>query len=389
MSANRRITRRAALRAAASTAFATPLVTNAKAFGANDRITAGIIGLGGPAGGGGDVERDNDAVAGALPRLVDGLDISPEMLAVAARKQVYRALAEADLGMTSLDWEDVIELQSVQILQVRSTESESATGKVLVKDGKVQVIGDETVVFEQSEVITITAGLPKEINFWSGELSASANFQSGNTDRKTFNGRVLLKRRTVEQRMVFDYIGNYDKTEGDETENNHRLSSDWDRFVTDRFFWTPIGAEYYKDKFQNIEHRLTYTVALGYEIIDNSTTEWRVSGGPGYTKTWFQDVPEGENDSQGSPAFQAKTRFDHELTDDIDIWCDYRALFTNKDTGRYLHRMETGIAYEIIDDFDIRATGDWDYIAEPAEEEDGKKPDESDTQLFFGIGYTF
>ena len=31
-------------------------------------------------------------------RLVDGLDISPEMLAVAARKQVYRTLAEADLN---------------------------------------------------------------------------------------------------------------------------------------------------------------------------------------------------------------------------------------------------------------------------------------------------
>ena len=53
MSANRRITRRAVLRAAASTAFAAPFVINTKAFGANDRIAAGIIGLGGPAGGGG------------------------------------------------------------------------------------------------------------------------------------------------------------------------------------------------------------------------------------------------------------------------------------------------------------------------------------------------
>jgi predicted TPR repeat methyltransferase len=31
-------------------------------------------------------------------RHIDGIDISPEMLAVAARKQVYRALAEADLN---------------------------------------------------------------------------------------------------------------------------------------------------------------------------------------------------------------------------------------------------------------------------------------------------
>ena len=294
-----------------------------------------------------------------------------------------------EMGITKIDWEDVIELRSVQVLEVRPRVGESVTGKVLIKDGKVTVMGDQTVAFDQVEILSVTAGVPKEINFWSGEVSASANYQSGNTDKESFNGRATVQRRTVEQRIVLDYIGNYDETENEETENNHRLSGDWDRFVTDRVFWSPVVIEYYKDKFQNIEHRLTYTVALGYEIIDNSTTEWRVSGGPGYTKTWFQDVPEGENDSQGSPAFQAKTRFDHELTDDIDIWCDYRALFTNKDTGRYLHRMETGIAYEIIDDFDIRATWVWDYIAEPAEEEDGKKPDESDTQLFFGIGYTF
>lgn len=294
-----------------------------------------------------------------------------------------------EMGITKIDWEDVVELRSVQVLEVRSAEGETVTGKVLVKDGKVQVIGDETVVFDQSEIITITAGVPKEINFWSGELSASANFQSGNTDKKTFIGRVTLKRRTVEQRMVFDYIGNYDETDGDETENNHRLSGDWDRFVTDRFFWTPITAEYYKDKFQNIKHRGTAGVGVGYELIDTSTTEWRVSGGPAYTKTWFEEVPPGESDSEDSPAFLAKTRFDHELTDDIDLWFDYRALFSKKDTGKYTHRMETGIAYEIIGDLDVRVTWVWDYIADPAEDKNGKKPDESDTQLLFGVGYSF
>lgn len=294
-----------------------------------------------------------------------------------------------EMGITKIDWEDVVELRSVQVLEVRPREGESVIGKVLIKDGRVTVMGDQTVAFEQVEILSVTAGVPKEINFWSGEVSASANYQSGNTDKETFSGRATVQRRTVQQRIVLDYIGNYDETENEETENNHRVSGDWDRFVTDRVFWSPVVAEYYKDKFQNIEHRLTYSVALGYEIIDTSKTEWRVSGGPGYTKTWFQDVPEGESDSEGSPAFQAKTRFDHELTDDIDIWYDYRALFANKDTGQYLHRMETGIAYEIIDDFDIRATWVWDYIAEPAEEEDGQKPNESDTQLFFGIGYTF
>jgi len=53
MAASNTIRRRTLLRGAATAAFGAPLVVGAKAFGANDQIQAGIIGLGGPAGGGG------------------------------------------------------------------------------------------------------------------------------------------------------------------------------------------------------------------------------------------------------------------------------------------------------------------------------------------------
>ncbi len=294
-----------------------------------------------------------------------------------------------EMGITKIDWDDVVELRSVQVLAVRPDGGEAVVGKVLVKDGKVTVTGDSTTVFEQAGILAITAGVPKERNFWSGEVSGGANYQSGNTDKETFTARATVKRRTVEQRMVFDYIGNYDETEGEETENNHRLSGDWDRFVTDRFFWSPVVAEYFKDKFQNIEHRVTIGVGVGYDVIDNSTTTWRVAGGPAYTKTWFQDVQPGEDDTADSPAFQGKTRFDHEVTDDIDVWVDYRFLIANEDAGSYTHRMETGIAYEIIGDLDLRVTYVWDYIKDPSEDEDGNEPDKSDTQLLLGLGYSF
>jgi putative salt-induced outer membrane protein YdiY len=294
-----------------------------------------------------------------------------------------------EIGLIGIDWSDVVEMRTTQTLEVRPREGESVIGRVVVKDGKVNVIGATTTVLEQASILAITAGEPRERNFWSGVASGSANYQSGNTDKETMNARITVKRRTVEQRMVFDYIGNYDETESEETENNHRLSGDWDRFITDRWFWTPISAEYFKDKFQNIEHRATVGVGLGYEIIDTSTTEWRVSAGPAYTKTWFQEVQEGESDSEDSPAFQARTRFDHELTDDIDIWYDYRALVAKDDAGGYSHRMETGIAYEIIGDLDLRVTWIWDHLSNPTEDDNGEEPDKDDTQLLFGVGYSF
>ncbi len=307
-------------------------------------------------------------------------------------KVLYEDSLEFDsdeMGLTSIDWEDVVELRTVSVLEVRPLSGPTVTGRVLAKDGKITVIGDETATFEQGEVLSMTAGIPRERNFWSGEASGSGAYKSGNTDQETLNARINVQRRTVEQRLLFDYIGNYDKNDGDETENNHRLSGDWDRFVTDRFFWTPLFAEYFKDKFQNIKHRGTVGVGIGYEIIDTATTHWRVSGGPAYTKTWFEEVEEGENDTEDSPAFQGKTRFDHELTDDIDVWYDYRFLIANDDAGGYSHRMETGIAIEIIGDLDLRASYIWDYIDSPTPDENGVTPDSDDTQLLLGVGYSF
>ena len=52
MKRTRRVTRRGFLRGATAAAFAAPLAVRSSAFGANDRITTAIMGLGGPAGGG-------------------------------------------------------------------------------------------------------------------------------------------------------------------------------------------------------------------------------------------------------------------------------------------------------------------------------------------------
>ena len=294
-----------------------------------------------------------------------------------------------EMGLTRIDWEDVIELRTVQVLEVRPLHGASAIGKVVMKDGDVTVIGDQTVVFKQDEILVVTTGVSSERDLWAGEISGNANYQSGNTKKQALNTHVLLQRRTVTQRVIVEYIGNYDETENKETENNHRVTGDWDRFVTNRLFWSPIIAEYFSDKFQNVSHRVTLGPALGYQIIDTATTTWRLSGGPAYTKTWFEDVSDNEDDSADSLGLVGKTRFDHELNDDIDVWFDYRFLWADKDAGGYSHRMETGIAYEIIGDLDVRTSYIWTYIRDPTEDDNGATPEKSDVQLLLGVGYSF
>ncbi len=294
-----------------------------------------------------------------------------------------------ELGIVKIDRDDIVELRTTQPLTVRPERGAVVTGQVLLKNGKVTVYGDRTTTIDRDDILAVTAGLPRGRNYWSGDFSAGANYQSGNTEKETFNGHAMVMRRTVQRRLIFDYIGNYDETNGEEVENNHRFTANWDRFLTDRWFWSPLEFEYYKDKFLNIDHRVSYGITLGYDIIDTDKTTWSASLGPAYTKTWFEEVAAGENDEEDSPAAKGRTRFDHELTGDIDLWYDYRFLFANEETGGYMHRMELGATYEIIGDLDFRVSWVWDYISEPTANADGSTPDENDTQLQFGIGYTF
>jgi putative salt-induced outer membrane protein YdiY len=282
-----------------------------------------------------------------------------------------------------------MELRTTQVLTVRPMRGAVVTGQMLLVNGKVTIYGEQTHTMTRDDILAVTAGLPRRSNYWSGEFAAGANYQSGNTDKETFNSQVMLMRRTVQRRLIFDYIGNYDETNGEEVENNHRFTANWDRFLTNRWFWSPMEFEYYKDKFLNIEHRISYGISLGYDLIDSDRTTWTASIGPAYTKTWFEAVAAGENDTEDSPAAKGRTRFDHELTGDIDLWYDYRFLFANEATGGYMHRMEAGATYEIIGDLDLRVSWIWDYISEPTENANGVTPDENDTQLQFGIGYTF
>jgi len=246
-----------------------------------------------------------------------------------------------------------------------------------------------TVVFEQNEVLTVTAGVADERNYWSGEVSGNLNTQSGNSESQTFSLRAFAQRRTAEQRITGEYIVNFDETDGEETKNNHRITGDWDRFVTDRLFWSPVSAEYYNDKFKNIKHRISLGPAIGYQLVDTAETSWRASGGPAYTQTWFEQVEPGNDDSKSSAAIFGGTRVDHELTSDIDLWYDYRFLLASQNIGGYSHRMELGSSLDVFGDLDLRASYVWDFISDPVEDQEGNRPKSNDTQFRLGVGYSF
>lgn len=293
-----------------------------------------------------------------------------------------------ELGVVMLDWKDIKELRTAEILQVRANGDRIATGQVVLQDGELNILGTGTT-FAQGEIISITAGEPKERNFWAARVSAGATVREGNSDQRDFYARASATRRTVKNRVRLDYLANYAQTNDVEITNNHRATFSWDRFLTDRFFLRPVFGEYFRDPFQNVAHRIWVGTGFGWQLIDSGDESWDVFAGPAYQATWFDAVEPGEDDSVGSAALVLGTFYERELTDWIDFKYEYGFQLTSSDAGRYNHHMMGGLQIELTDSLDLDFSVIWDRIQEPQRDADGVQPERDDWRYVVGLGWEF
>jgi hypothetical protein len=294
-----------------------------------------------------------------------------------------------ELDLLSFDFGDVRQVLSAATMQVGLLDGDVATGKLRIDGEKVVILGDQVRELERSQILSITAGAPKESSYWSGKVGAGINLRRGNNEVAEINSNVILKRRTVKNRIEFDYLGNYNVTEDVTVTDNNRASLGWDRFVSDRFFLSPVLFEYFRDPFQNIAHRGTLGAGAGYQIIDTSRVDWQVNTGFAYQTTRFDDVPEGSDESADTPAFLLGTVYDHELSSSVDFNLQYRFQIVNEESGQYTHHFVTGFEFDLVGSLDFDVTLVWDRIQKPQPASDGSVPEKDDYRLNFVLGFDF
>lgn len=307
-------------------------------------------------------------------------------------KVMYEDSLEFDseeLELLNLDFADIKELRSAQVLNVRMQGDRTATGKVLIADGKVKVLGDSPQEFERAQLLSITAGVPQERNYWTGRVTAGGNLRSGNTDEVEGSANVSFQRRTVENRVVLDYLGNYSSTNDVQSTNNHRANAVWDWFFSEKLFLRPVFVEYFRDPFQNIDSRYTLGTGIGYQLIETAKTDWSIFAGPAYQTTRFTEVEPGESRDEETAALSAGTSFETEITSNIDFDYDYKFQFTSPESGEYNHHMIGTLELELTDALDFDLSLVWDRINEPRANADGTVPEQDDFRLIVGIGYDF
>jgi putative salt-induced outer membrane protein YdiY len=294
------------------------------------------------------------------------------------------------LNLLNFDWEDIRTVRSSRLVSVRLENRKPVEGSVLVTTNHVEVITrTDTNSFPRSALIALAPTGNREMDKWTGKISAGVSFRAGNTREVDVNTQATVQRRTPDTRLSLDYLGNYGKVNGVETEENHRFTGQFDYFLSRRLYTRLPDFEYFRDPLQNLEHRITLGAGVGYDLIKTPRTEWNATVSPSWQRNWYGSVQSGEENSPQSIALVLSTRFETELTKQLDFIFEYRGQLTEKKTGNDTHHAVSTLEFEIHKRLKLDLSFVWDRINNPQAQSGGDTPTPDDFRLITSLGVDF
>jgi len=294
-----------------------------------------------------------------------------------------------ELNDLTFDWEDIRQVRSPRTLDVLAVDGQKVSGPVTITPEQATVGGAEPRVIPREQLQSVTPGGTKERNFWSGKLTIGLTLRKGNTESVEYNAQAHLQRRTPATRLSLDYIGNVSSADGAESANNHRVNTEFDLWLSRRFYLVLPSAEYYKDPFQNLEHRVTAGVGVGYDLIDRPNLEWNITTGPAYQYAWFDSAEPGEPTEKGAAALTFGSRLTWDITHRIKWILEYRGQYTSREVGETTHHGVSTLSLELTKRFDLDVSFVWDRITRPKVGSDLVQPKPDDFRLLVGLGVDF
>jgi putative salt-induced outer membrane protein YdiY len=294
-----------------------------------------------------------------------------------------------ELEDQSLNLRDVRQVYPARPLFTKFDNREQIFGTVSISNDVVEVTGPEQLRLPRDQLTGITPGGNREIDFWSGSLDVSLSLQAGNTKQASLSVSAELERRTPATLAQLNYLANFSMVEGVENANNQRLTGTYDIRLNRYWFVRPVYLEYYRDALANIAHQGTLAVGVGYFIFDRDRLEWKVSGGPGYQRTVYETVEQGQSDTASTPAGVLQTYFKTDLTRRLKFTETIGFTLTSADAGLYAHHAVSTLEFEIKRHLNLNVSFVWDYLQNPRSQSSGDEPKHSDFRLNVGVGVEF
>ncbi|MCK9996379.1 MAG: DUF481 domain-containing protein [Candidatus Krumholzibacteria bacterium] len=295
-----------------------------------------------------------------------------------------------EMDEVTIDWVDVVEIRSARAMTYVKLDGSMVTGTSTMK-GKTILIETTGGVVEipRSQIQSILEGEPTELNFWSAKVGVDLKTRTGNTNQKDFGARVFIKREAARSRIDVRYQGNFSKTNDEENVRNNRGNIEWKVFLSRKFFVSPVKLEFFSDKFQNIDERLTVGAGVGYYISRSSKADWFVELGGAYQETRWRSVEPGEDEKESNGSVPFRTTLETDITKKTELTAEYGVQVGLGHEANTIHHTFVMFEIDVWGDIDFDMSVTWDHVTRPKTNAEGITPLKDDVATYFGLSIDF
>lgn len=289
------------------------------------------------------------------------------------------------LNSLVIEYDDIHSIISARVHALKLRDGSIIKAPIEIIDRQGSLLGKQDA-FTFYEVLTIASEKTTGLDIWDIKVNFGYSLSIGNTDQSEWNARFNGKRRTVDSRLILDAFMTRSESENVEIENNASLSATYDVFYTEKLFFRPLLLTAVRDPFKNLDNQYTVGAGVGYYFIDTPKTEWDISVGPSYRKTYYVNVQEGSDRKEKSFGVFLETNFEKEISKDLDFEASYSVDYGDKDSGGLRHELFVTFEYDIFKDIDLDISFIWDRQSDPQPNEENITPEKDDFRTFISLG---
>jgi putative salt-induced outer membrane protein YdiY len=218
--------------------------------------------------------------------------------------------------------------------------------------------------------------VPEAKNDWEVTGAAGLTLADGNADTLAYSLQLLATRITDIDEIYLDADYFYADDRGLETANALRLNAQYNRFLTEKFYYGFTGS-YLADQVAELDFRIDTNALFGYYVWKNERSFLAFEAGPGYT---WEDQG-GIADSYASLRFAE--RFEYRFSNRSKFW--QSVIFTPQvdDFDNHLIIAEAGIDTLITNQWSVRT-----FVRHRIDNTPALGREEGDTSVLVGLAYS-
>jgi hypothetical protein len=270
--------------------------------------------------------------------------------------------------------------------------------------GKAVLRGQELVVdgkkIDRVLLLGIIKGEEKERNYWSGKLNLGLTLLMGNTEQVTFTSSGFIRRESAKSRLSFEHSMTFGKVSKETNVQNLTGLTQFDIYLSKRWYITPVWGIATHDLFQNIDVRLIPGAGAGVHLFQTPVFKWDIDLGLGYQYQRYSEVEPGEDDTLNDGVVKLSTWLEVDFGKLVDLELSWWSIFVYTNWETTSHRGTLTFEFELTDIFDLTISAIYNRVEQPASYEvvdestdpptvETETPKSDDLQLTVGLMVEF